>query len=67
MLKLSPQLTGIVSSLWAVVIGASTQIEGIAWWGHYAIVAAGILLAGLGVNTTSSPSRPTPPPKGTWT
>lgn len=55
MIKLSPQLTAMLSGLWAVAIGATTQIPSMPWWGHYVIVAAGVLAAGLGINTSTPP------------
>lgn len=65
-MKLSPRLAGAVSGLWAVVVGASTQIPNMPWWGHYAIVAGGVLLSAYGINTATTPAE-SAAETGPWT
>jgi hypothetical protein len=54
-MKLSPRLSATVSALWAVAVGATTQIPHLPSWGQWVIIGVGIILAGVGINTAQTP------------
>jgi hypothetical protein len=48
MIHLPPRIAAAAASLWALALGATSQIA-MPSWGHALITGAGILLAGLGI------------------
>lgn len=61
MIRVPPQIAAIITSLWALGIGATTQIA-LPSWAHYAITAAGIILAGLNIIPTTTVQEELAPP-----
>jgi hypothetical protein len=69
MIRVPPQVAGLIAGLWAVGIAYTSQLPHLPGWAPYAIAGGGVLLAALGINVPQAKAivHSTPPPPMTET